>query len=95
MCDNFTPMARAFKVPVPKSYNNVTEAKLIQKGSNVWVQLPANMVTDKRMSRKSVYMDDFNIRPFNSHRYRNVKPKVVTRRSSYPQLHRVMNEFVI
>jgi viroplasmin and RNaseH domain-containing protein len=89
-------MARAFKVPVPKSYNNVTEAKLVQKGNNVWVQLPANMVTDRRMSNKSVYMDDFNSRPFHCHRYRNVKPKVVTRRSSYPQissqLTEVMNE---
>ena len=95
MCDHFLPMARAFKVPVPKSYNNVTEAKLVQKGSNVWVQLPANLVTDKRMSGRSVYMDDFNARPVNSHRYRNVKPKVITRRSTYPQLHQVMNEFSV
>lgn len=80
-------MARAFKVPVPKSYNNVTEAKLVQKGNNVWVQLPANLVTDSKMSRKSVYMDDYNSRPF--HRYRNVKPKIVTRRFSHPQLHKV------
>ena len=80
-------MAKAFKVPVPKSYNNVTEAKLVQKGSNVWVQLPANLVTDTKMSGRSVYMDDYNSRPFNSRRYRNVKPKIVTRRSN-----KVMNE---
>lgn len=83
-------MARAFKVPVPKSYNNVTEAKLVQKGSNVWVQLPANLVTDRKMSRRSVYMDDFNSKQF--HRYRNVRPKVTTRRSTCPQSNKVMNE---
>lgn len=75
-------MSRAFKVQLPKSYSNVKDAKLVQKGSNVWVQLPANLVTDRKMCRKSVYMDDFNARNLYNSKYRHTKAKVNTRRSS-------------
>lgn len=76
---------RAFKVPVPSSYNNVTEAKLVQKGSDVWVQLPTNLVQDRRMSGRSVYMSDYNKGLKGPPRLRNVKAKVVTRRMITPR----------